>query len=264
MFARAFKHSNLAHASPCVREVFLYLLREANHTDVKYDGFVLKRGQLFRTYKEIREELSWKIGYRKHTYSENQMKHCMKILRREGMVHLESQPRGNVITIINYNKFQNPKNYESTNESTDESTNNQPTANQSSPAINKNDKNVKNVRMRNKYLAASEDAQPPEEFKFKEKLTQMALDEKRDFRMWIIALYWLMKGITFKNEEQYRAGLKRELQAAGMLKGYDKERIRETMEWLKNNADFKWTLESVGKYIDEDLTKIGSKKVQII
>ena len=56
--ARQIKNSFIAHASPCVREIWDYLLREANHSDEKYNGFVVKRGQLFRNYREIREDLS--------------------------------------------------------------------------------------------------------------------------------------------------------------------------------------------------------------
>jgi len=139
--ARQIHLSWVAHAAPVVREVWDYLLREANHKETKYDGFFIKRGQLFRSFAEIREGLHWKVGYRKVTYSENQMKHCMKLLRIQGMIKLTSQPRGNLIEVLNYRLYQDPKNYESTTESTYESTNDQPVINQSSLPINKNDKN---------------------------------------------------------------------------------------------------------------------------
>jgi len=93
-----------------------------------------------------------------------------------------------------------------------------------------------------------------EEFSFNNQLKKM-FDDK-DVRMWIIASYWTFKGIKSSNREQYSSRLKRELRAATDLKGYEKKRIYEVMEWLSNNADFKWTLETVLKYIDEELNKL--------
>lgn len=93
-----------------------------------------------------------------------------------------------------------------------------------------------------------------EEFSYNNQLKKM-FDDK-DIRMWIIASYWTFKGIKSSNWEQYRSQLKRELRASTDLKGYDKKRIYEVMDWLSKNADFKWTLETVLKYIDEELTKL--------
>ena len=138
--ARQIKNSFIAHASPCVREIWDYLLREANHSDEKHNGFVIKRGQLFRNYKEIRDDLSWFVGYRKEMYNESQTKHAMNILKKELMITTTKKPRGVLITICNYDFYQNPKNYERTNERTT----NEPSTNQQPPSINKNEKNLRN------------------------------------------------------------------------------------------------------------------------
>lgn len=157
--ARQISESWVAHASPIVREVWDYLIREANHKDTKYNGFVVLRGQLFRSYHDIRDALHWNVGYRKQMYSENQMKHCMKLLRREGMIDLVNQPRGNLITVLQYCKYQDQKIYESTSESTDESTNDQPIINQSPLPINKNDKHVSMKTVNNSE--SEEKSSPP-------------------------------------------------------------------------------------------------------
>ena len=141
--ARSIKDSAIAHSPPYVREIWDYLLREANHADKKYAGFILKRGQLFRSYKEIRDDLSWKVGYRTERYNENQMKMGMRYLMKQLMITLAKQPRGNVITVCNYDKFQDPGNYEATNEAPNEATNGQPMGNQRVPSINKNVKKEK-------------------------------------------------------------------------------------------------------------------------
>jgi len=106
--SRKIKESWIAHAQPIIREVWDYLLREANHTDKKYAGFVVKRGQLFRSYREIRDDLSWKIGYRIERYHESSMKRAMKALMNERMIELTNEPRGNIITICNYDHYQDP------------------------------------------------------------------------------------------------------------------------------------------------------------
>jgi len=86
---------------------------------------------------------------------------------------------------------------------------------------------------------------------------------KKDIK--VIILYAINKELTRFSKEQYSSFIKRNIRAATLLKGYDVKRIDQTMKWLKKNADFKWTLETVGKYIDEDLKKLekGEEVVKI-
>ena len=126
--ARCIKNSSICKAPPYVREIWDYLLREANHSDQKYNGFIVKRGQLFKSYKDIREDLCWYVGYRKEKYNENQTKKGMRYLVKELMIATTKEPRGVLITVCNYDYFQDPKNYErayknSSNERTNERTN---------------------------------------------------------------------------------------------------------------------------------------------
>lgn len=139
--ARCIQNSKIASSPPYVREIWDWLLKEANHTDGKYRHYTIKRGQLFRTYKEIREGLAWYVGYRKCMYNENHTKKAMKALREYRMIDSTKELGGVLITICNYDKYQSPKNYERTNESTIESTTKEPMKNQGIPDNNKNDKN---------------------------------------------------------------------------------------------------------------------------
>lgn len=150
--ARCLRDSWIAHSAPVVRETWDYLLREANHKERKYNGHTIKRGQLFRTYREIRESLSWMIGYYKKTYSVDQMKHAMKLLTKHKMITLTNTPRGIIITVCNYEYYQNPKNYESPTEHTNHPPTNPPTIHQASPTSNKNVKNYKNEKKEPKTL----------------------------------------------------------------------------------------------------------------
>ena len=137
--ARVIQQSAVATSPPHVREIWDWLLKEANHKDKKYNGYIVKRGQLFRTYRDIREGLSWKIGWRKMMYSENHTKKAMKTLREYLMIDTKKALGGVLITILNYDFYQDPKNYESTNESTIM----EPLRNQTLPYNNKNEKNEK-------------------------------------------------------------------------------------------------------------------------
>jgi hypothetical protein len=144
--ARCIRDSWIAHSAPVVRETWDYLLREANHKERKYNGYTIKRGQLFRSYREIRNELYWMVGASRRTYSVDQMKHTMKLLSNNHMVTLANAPRGVVITICNYDHYQDPSNYESTSQSPSNPPANTPRVHQSSTAINKNVKELKNEK----------------------------------------------------------------------------------------------------------------------
>jgi len=127
--ARFIKSSNVAKSPPHVRETWDYLLREASHTEQRYQGFKVERGQVFRCYQDIREALAWYVGYRKVMYSEANIKKAMEFLRHEKMIETVRYPGGVLITVLNYAYYQDPKNYEKdqgydrTNESTTERTN---------------------------------------------------------------------------------------------------------------------------------------------
>lgn len=135
--ARQIKDSWIAHAPPHVREIWDFLLRNANHKDVKVDGTIIKRGQILTSYKEIRNELSWKVGWRVEKYSKNDCETSMNRLRNHTMIHTTKTTRGMLITILNYDKYQNPKNYELYKEALSSHTR----VIQTADTINKNEKN---------------------------------------------------------------------------------------------------------------------------
>lgn len=258
--ARCWLESDIAHAPPHVREIWDWLISQANHKDQKKGGVVYRRGQVITTYKDIQEALHWMVGWRKMTYKKHDCENAMKWLKKATMVTTRKTTRGLIINIINYDKYQNPENYES-------HTYNQMNATmqpQSTDTINKNEKNEKNEILsptgdrprKNKNKKIKETPTEPTPINYEQKQTSMF--NSTDRRMPIIAYYWYAKGWSFDNEQAYNAALKRELKPAQLLVGYTNEKIKKTIEWLKQNADFKWTLESVHKHIDEDLTKLAS------
>lgn len=141
---RVIQESDISVAPPCVREIWNYLLREANSCDAKYNGYTIKRGQLFRSYEDIKEGTKWFAGWRKMTYSENNMKKAMKFLRDTQRITTQKELGGVLITICKYDYYQNPKNYERTKERTKEGTIEEPLKNHHIPYNNKNNKNDNN------------------------------------------------------------------------------------------------------------------------
>lgn len=105
---RKIQESDIAHAPPHIREIWNYLILEANHADSKR----IKRGQCLRTYRDIREALSWNIGWRKTTYSKSQCENAMKYLRKHTMIATQRTTHGLLITLLNYDKYNRQKDTE--------------------------------------------------------------------------------------------------------------------------------------------------------
>jgi len=77
----------------------------------------------------------------------------------------------------------------------------------------------------------------------------------------IIGLFAKAKGIEFASKEQQGSFIRRNLRAAKDLVPYTPDQLVKTMKYLKDNADYKWTLESVGKHIDEDVDKLENNQL---
>lgn len=138
--ARKIQDSSIATAPPHVREIWDWLLKEVNHSDKVYNGRNIKRGQCVRSYSDIINGLKWYVGYRKMTYSKANCETAMKWLKKHTMITTTKTTKGMVITICNYDKYQDPKNYETYKKTTKKPTRKP----QSVDTINKNEKNVIN------------------------------------------------------------------------------------------------------------------------
>lgn len=106
--ARCIQQSDIATAPPHVREIWDWLIMNAAH---KGSGKI-KRGQLLTSYREILDGLCWYVGYRKCTYTKSQCETAMKTMTKHAMITTTKTTRGMIITVLNYDKFQNPKNYD--------------------------------------------------------------------------------------------------------------------------------------------------------
>jgi hypothetical protein len=140
--ARCIQESEIQHAPPHVREIWDWFIMKANHAPYKKHGNTFERGQLLCSYADIQEALHWTIGWRKKTYSKADCETAMKWLKKRVMVTTRKTTRGMIVTICNYDRFQNPENYETYIE-----TSKKPTTNlQTDDTINKKKENKKNER----------------------------------------------------------------------------------------------------------------------
>ncbi len=111
--ARKIQESWIAHAPPHVREIWDWLLLRANFEDRKIGDKIIERGQLLTSYDDIREGLHWMVGWRKERYSKWDCEKAMKALTKATMIATQKTTRGLIVTILNYDHYQNPKSYES-------------------------------------------------------------------------------------------------------------------------------------------------------
>lgn len=83
------------------------LLRAEWRRDAK-----LRRGQFWTSIGDMREAMSWHVGYRKVMPSIKEMRGAYEGLREGTMIGTMKGTRGMLITVLNYDEYQDPKNYE--------------------------------------------------------------------------------------------------------------------------------------------------------
>lgn len=117
--------------------LLIHLIVQANHTDLQWRGITIKRGQLLTS----RRKLSIETGI-----SEQSIRTCLDRLQSTNEVTITSTNRNSIITVTKYDDYQSNEtdiNQPINQQSTSQSTNNQPAINQPS---NKNDKNDKEYK----------------------------------------------------------------------------------------------------------------------
>jgi hypothetical protein len=122
---------------------WVYLVMMANHKecDVLIKGRVVscKRGQLARSQITLQKKFNW---------SQNKLKRFLKLLKNERMIDFETNDLTTVITICNYDKFQekNKSTNEQTNDQTNDQTNEPRTTRRTTNNNDNNDNNVNNIK----------------------------------------------------------------------------------------------------------------------
>lgn len=82
---------------PEMVQLFIWLLLNANYADKKWQGTVIKRGQLLTTTPKIMEALR---------LTERQTRTCISRLKSTGEVTVKTTNKYSIITICNYDRYQ--------------------------------------------------------------------------------------------------------------------------------------------------------------
>ncbi|BCS86835.1 hypothetical protein [Pseudodesulfovibrio sediminis] len=112
LVARKLFESELMDKPDLYVKLWLWMLNKANWKDHRK----LKRGQFLTTIKEMREAMSYKVGYCTKTPTVGQIRSAYEAFTNSTMINTTKTTRGMIITIINYDTYQNPASYEQHNE----------------------------------------------------------------------------------------------------------------------------------------------------
>ena len=80
------------------------------------DGDHLQRGQLVTNMTEMQEAMSYRVGYRKETPTKGEIRSAYEAFAKAAMITTAKTTIGMVVTILNYDLYQNPSNYEAHSE----------------------------------------------------------------------------------------------------------------------------------------------------
>jgi hypothetical protein len=110
--------SDIWFDSPWKLKIWIYLIGNANHKDGVYEGIKIKRGQLIRSYRTIRKQCGYKVGYRMKYPSLATVKRICEDLTKDARIERRTEHCGTLFTILNYSKLQLTPKYEANDERT--------------------------------------------------------------------------------------------------------------------------------------------------
>jgi uncharacterized protein YneF (UPF0154 family) len=108
LLSRKLLKSGIMEEPPLYLKLWVWMLLQASHKDRGN----LKRGQFFPSYKKMQKAMAYKSGYRTEKPSIKKLRGVMEFLTEVRMVGTMKVLHGSVITIINYDLYQNMANYE--------------------------------------------------------------------------------------------------------------------------------------------------------
>jgi hypothetical protein len=118
LLARKIDDSDIMNQPPLYSKLWLWMLYQANWKDRDK----LMRGQFVATIAGMQEACSHRVGYRKSTPSIGAIRSAYEAFTKATMITTAKTTRGMIITICNYDFYQNPANYEQHNEQHNEAT----------------------------------------------------------------------------------------------------------------------------------------------
>ena len=134
---------------PYVAVFFVRLLLSVNAKEKKWQGRIIRRGQILTSFRKLAEETNW------HPSTIRRVIHC---LCETGEIKVESDKNGTLITVVNFGKYQ-PQSVSSNDTPTIKGVLSNDTLNSTpSDTHNKNSKNIilQEDNIKNKKLHAGE------------------------------------------------------------------------------------------------------------
>ena len=106
--ARKLLYSGIMQKPGLYIKLWTWMLLQATHTE----RGTLKRGEFYTTIDDMRRAMAFKIGYRKETPTEKEIRRAYAFMIESGMIETKKKSHGMTVLILNYDTYQNPKNYE--------------------------------------------------------------------------------------------------------------------------------------------------------
>lgn len=116
--------------------LFIHIILKANIKECKFLGVAVKRGQLVTSYPSLAKELNLSI---------QAIRTALNHLKLTGEVTVKIYPKFSVISVVNYDRYQDKLTGKST--AKQQASNRQPTGNQQQSKNVKNAKEEKNIYM---------------------------------------------------------------------------------------------------------------------
>lgn len=225
------------------KSLFIHLLLLANFENKKWRGLIIKKGQLVTGRKKLSEELN---------LTEQQIRTSLNRLKSTNNITIKTTNKYSIITIINWEKYQELVKNQPANQPTS-----QPTTNQQITTTNKY-KNIKNKRI---YILSSK------------------LDHKSPIFLEIINCFnkvGIKEESFTKNKVEFHfknTKANRELIQNILEQGYSKDDIMDVIylkydQWIENNDKNKRDMSSyyrpstiLGDKFDEYLQEVKMKEI---
>jgi len=111
--ARRLKESAIWSQDPHYLRLWTYLLLSARWDEkpIQKGGVTIGRGQVLKSYRRIADENEWRENRALKKWSTSRVKRMLDWLRENEMVSLHGTELGTLITIKNFNGYQDPESY---------------------------------------------------------------------------------------------------------------------------------------------------------
>jgi hypothetical protein len=108
LVARKLLSNSIMKGPPMYIKLFIWMLLRAFFKG----GKGLDRGQFLTSISELRNAMAYRIGYRTVKPSVDQIRSAYEAFTKASMITTKKTSNGMIVTILNYDKYQNPENYE--------------------------------------------------------------------------------------------------------------------------------------------------------